>query len=196
MRNSWEFRATLMPSPNTAVIGHSFGGTGAAELAGVIPLKAFVGLSGTFGQVTGLTVQALLSNIRVPSLFLWNHNDDPVLNAEMFNPAQPPDGQMWSFVGTPKHGVVFSKGAHGDYLLHLPPQGAGAIPQSVPDSLFVRPQDLPSPPDHGFYAGGYLVGLANSKQVSSRPDPEKQPCFEQLFWDTGQSQGTTFLIPA
>jgi len=226
MRNSWEYRATLMPSPNTAVAGHSFGGTAAAELAGVLPLKAFVGLSGTFGQVTGsLSVQALLANIRVPSLFLWNHNDDPWVDAEMYLPDEPLAGQMWSFVGAPKHGVVFANGAHADYLLpgtsggcgqgdcnlvrplavdltttfltkYLPPQGAGAIPQSVPDSLFVRPQDLPPPPNNGFYAGAYLGGLASSKQVSDRPDPEKQPCFEQLFWETSASQSTTYLIPA
>jgi dienelactone hydrolase len=228
MRNSWEYRTTLMPSPNTAVIGHSYGGTLAAELAGVISVKAFVGLSGTFGQVNApLTVQTLLANIRVPALFLWNHVDDAGVNAEMYNPDSPLPGQMWSFVGTPKHGVVFAKGAHADYLLpgtsgqacsqqgdcnlvrplavdltttfltrYLPPQGAGAIPQLVPDSLFVRPQDLPAPPDNGFYAGQYLSGVASSKQVSNRPDPEKQPCFEQLFWDMGQSLGTTYLIPA
>jgi hypothetical protein len=229
MRNSWEYRATLMPSPNTAVAGHSYGGTAAAELAGVLPLKAFVGLSGTFGQVPpgSLSVQALLEKIRVPSLFLWNNsdNDDPELGAEMYNPDDPPDGQMWSFVGVPKHGVVFANGAHADYLVsgtsgkcgqghcplvrllavdltttfltkYLPPQGAGAIPQSVPDSLFVRPQDLPPPPNHGFYAGQYLSGLASSKQVSDRPDPEKQPCFAQLFWETSASQSPTYLIPA
>jgi hypothetical protein len=226
MYNDWEYRATLMPPPNTAIAGHSFGGTLAAELAGVLSSKAFVGLSGAFGQVTGsLTVQALLSNVRVPSLFLWNPNDDPGFNAAMYNPQEPLDGQMWSFVGPPKHGVLFAAGKHGDYLLtgtaggcsqgncnlgmllaadlattfltkYLPPQGAGAIPDSVPDSLFVRPQDLPPPPKNGFYAGQYLGGLASSKQVSGAPDPKKQPCFEQLFWVTPSSQGTTYVVPA
>src|SRR5215469_225517 len=42
MQNNWEYRDTLMPSPNTAVIGHSFGGTLAAELTTLIPTKAFV----------------------------------------------------------------------------------------------------------------------------------------------------------
>jgi pimeloyl-ACP methyl ester carboxylesterase len=50
MRTTWEFRERLMPPPNTAVMGHSFGGTLAAQLANEIPVAAFTSLSGTFGQ--------------------------------------------------------------------------------------------------------------------------------------------------
>jgi hypothetical protein len=226
MRNTWEYRATLMPSPNTAIAGHSYGGTRAAELAGVLPLKAFVSLSGTFGQVVApLTVQALLSNIRVPSLFFWNQNDDIYLNATMYVPSEPVNGQMWSFIGAPKHGVLFAGPArHGDYLVagtaggcaqgdcslirplaadlattfltkYLPPQSTGAIRVTVPDTLFVRPQDLPPPPTKVSYAANYLTGLASSKLASGVPNSEKVPCYEQLFWET-KSQGTTYLVPA
>jgi hypothetical protein len=66
----------------------------------------------------------------------------------------------------------------------------------VPDSLIVRPQDLPPPPDNGFYAGLFLGGLASSKQTSSQPDSTKQPFFEQVFWQTSKSQGSTYLIPS
>ena len=224
MRSDWEYRDTLMASPNTAVIGHSFGGTLAAELAAQIPIKAFVSLSGTFGQVTS-DPQAILRGIHGPSLFLWNTNDDPQLNAEMFRPDQPIDGQFWSLIGTPKHGVRIIGGAHGDYLTsgtstncaqgdcnlvrplsvdltttfltkYMPSGGLTGIASLVPDSLFVRPQDLPPPPDNGFYAGLFLQGLASSKQTSSKPDSTKQPCFEQIFWQTNASQESTYLIPS
>lgn len=227
MFNTWEYRATLMPAPNTAVAGHSYGGTLAAALAGVLPLRAFVSLSGTFGQVAfPLTARSLLSNIRVPSLFLWNQNDDPGLNATMYVPTEPVNGQLWSFVGTPKHGVLFAGLArHGDYLnagtdqgcgqgtcnlvrplaadiattfltKYLPPQSTGAIRVTIPDSLFIRPQDLPPPPTKVSYSANYLPGLASSMLASSAPNSEKQPCVEQLFWQTTASQGTTYLVPA
>ncbi len=224
MRTDWEYRDTLMPSPNTAVIGHSFGGTLAAELATQIPIKAFVSLSGTFGQVTA-GPQVVLSPLRGPCLFLWNTNDDPFFDAVMYLPNQPLAGQFWSLIGAPKHGVSIAGGAHGDYLTsgtstdchqgtcnlvrplsvdltttfltkYLPPGGLTGIAGLVPDSLIVRPQDLPPPPNHGFYAGGFLGGLASSKQTSSQPDSTKQPCFEQVFWQTSSSQGPTYLIPS
>jgi acetyl esterase/lipase len=220
MRSVWEYRDTLMASPNTAVIGHSYGGTLAAELATQIPIKAFVSLSGTFGQVTA-GPQAVLSPLRGPCLFIWNTVDDLIPGAVMGAPA----GQMWSLVGAPKHGVSFEGGAHGDYLTsgtagscnqgncslvrplsvdltttfltkYLPPGGLTGIAGLVPDSLIVRPQDLPPPPNHGFYAGAFLTGLASSKQTSSQPDSTKQPCFEQVFWQTSSSQGSTYLIPS
>jgi len=225
MRTDWEYRDTLMPSPNTAVIGHSFGGTLAAELATQIPVKAFVSLSGTFGQVTA-GPQVVLSPLRGPCLFLWNTSfDDQTADAVMYLPNQPLAGQFWSLIGAPKHGVSIAGGAHGDYLTsgtstdchqgtcnlvrplsvdftttfltkYLPPGGLTGIAGLVPDSLIVRPQDLPPPPNHGFYAGGFLGGLASSKRTSSQPDSTKQPCFEQVFWQTSSSQGSTYLIPS
>jgi dienelactone hydrolase len=219
MRSAWEYRDTLMASPNTALIGHSYGGTLAAELATLIPIKAFVSLSGTFGQVTA-GPQAILSSLRGPCLFIWNTVDDVIPGAVM----AAPTGQMWSLVGAPKHGVSITGGAHGDYLAsgtttschqgtcnlvrqvsvditttfltkYLPPGGLTGIAGLVPDSLIIRPQDFPPPPNHGLYAGGFLGGLAASTQTSSQPDSTKQ-CFEQLFWQTGSSQGSTYLIPS
>lgn len=220
MRTSWEYRDTLMASPNTALIGHSYGGTLAAELATLIPIKAFVSLSGTFGQITA-GPQAILSALHWPSLFIWNTVDDLTPGAVM----GAPTGQMWSLVGAPKHGMSMAGGGHGDYLVpgstttcnqgtcnlvsqlsvditttfltkYMPPGGLTGIAGLVPDSLIVRPQDFPPPPNHGFYAGAFLGGLAASNQTSSQPDSTKQPCFEQLFWQTGASQGSIYLIPA
>jgi pimeloyl-ACP methyl ester carboxylesterase len=227
MRTDWEYRDTLMPSPNMALIGHSYGGTLAAELATQIPIKAFVSLSGTFGQVPFPTSpQAILSPLRGPCLFLWNNSfGDVAAGSVMYTPSEPLPGQMWSLIGAPKHGVSFIGGAHGDYMTsgtaadcqqgacnlvrplsvdltttfltkYLPPGGLTGIAGLVPDNLIVRPQGLPPPPNHGSYAGGFLSGLASSKQTSSQPDSTKQPCFEQVFWQTSSSQGSTYLVPS
>lgn len=225
MRNDWEYRDTLMPSPNTAVIGHSFGGTLAAELTTQIPNKAFVSLSGTLGEVPA-GPKVILSPLRGPCLFLWNDSFlDVSQNAVMYIPSEPVAGQLWSLVGAPKHGVCFTGGEHGDYLTpgtttvcqqgtcnlvrplsvdltttfltkYLPAGGLTGIAGLVPDSLIVRPQDLPPPPNSGFYAGGFLAGLASSKQTSSQPDRTKQPCFQQVFWQTSSSLQSTYLIPS
>lgn len=230
MRSDWEYRDALMPSPNTAVIGHSYGGTLAAELATQIPIKAFVSLSGTFGAIVAVRPQVVLSSLRGPCLFLWNTSVlDSAQGAVMYDPSYALAGSAWSFVGTPKHGVLFWGGEHGDYLVsgtagpcaqqgcntrvmtlsvdltttfltkYLPPGGLTGIAGLVPDSLIVRPQNLPPPPKQGFYAGGFLSGLASSKQTSSKPDRTKQPCFEQVFWQTSSAQGSpnsTYLIPS
>jgi hypothetical protein len=78
---------------------------------------------------------------------------------------------------------------------YLPPGGLTGIAGLVPDSLIVVPQNLPPPPDQGFYAGAFFNGLGSSQQTSSQPDSTKQPCFEELFWQTGSSQGSIYLIP-
>ena len=67
MRSTWEFRDRLLPAPRTAVVGHSFGATLAAQLVTEIPVTAFAGLSGTFGQL--LDPSAALSKIHVPRCF-------------------------------------------------------------------------------------------------------------------------------
>jgi hypothetical protein len=108
MRNTWEFRERLMPPPNTAVVGHSFGGTLAAQLAGEIPVAAVASLSGAFGQAQSPI--PLLSSIHVPSLFLWNKVDDNTLGAELDT------GGLWSAISPSKHGVIFKTGNHGDYM--------------------------------------------------------------------------------
>jgi len=207
------------------VIGHSFGGTLAAELATQIPNKAFVSLSGALGNLPQ-GPKPILSPLRGPCLFLWNNSSqDQDVNAVMYLPSEPLAGQLWSYVGTPKHGVCFTGGEHGDYLMsgtsgnctqgacnlvrplsadvtttfltkYMPPGGLTGIAGLVPDSLIVRPQDLPPPPNQGFYAGSFLGGLAASKQTSSQPDSTKQPCFEQVFWQTTASLQSTYLIPS
>jgi hypothetical protein len=221
IRNTWEHRDRVLPPPKTAVIGHSFGGTLGAQLSGEIPVSAFASLSGTFGQLPNPA--GALAAIRVPSLFLWDDLDDAQLGAEIFNANRPPATQMWNAIGLPKHGVILRGGNHGDYLLagsaprcaqqttcglvrlvatdfvttfiakYLSPEYAFTAFTWVPDSLFVRPQELPAPPAGGFYSGGYLQAFAASVETSSRPTGS---CVEDVMWQTASSAGSTFVKAA
>lgn len=219
LRTFWEHAGRVMPAPNTAVIGHSWGGTLAAKLATEIPLKAFVSLSGAFGQVNFQPPSQFLGALNVPCLFCWNSNDDRgQVGADMTE-----DGRWDLVVARPKHGVVFPNARHGDYLSpnttsscsqslqpgdcrrvpgltsdfvttfmakYMPPQYDFGAFTWVPDSLFVRPQDLPPPPANGFYAGGFLSSFAASQQSSSQPS---KTCVESVRWQTASASGSLSL---
>ena len=80
--NNWEHRDSLMPPPATAIIGHSFGGTLAAQFIPEIPAQVFASLSGTFGQSPNFS--ALLSNINFPRLCCLNDDyNDAGVNAAL-----------------------------------------------------------------------------------------------------------------
>jgi dienelactone hydrolase len=211
MRNTSEFRDRLMPSPNTAVVGHSYGGTLAAQLAGEIKVAAFASLSGAFAQAQNPI--GLLSSLKVPSLFIWNKVDDVNPGAELDG------GGLYASVTAPKHAVVFKTGAHGDYLdgeaptcprqstcakvralsydfvttfltKYLHPEFAFSASTYVPESLFVKPQNLPAAPINGFYAGGYLLGMQTGFLNPLAPLGE---CSAELRHTTASS-GRTFLF--
>jgi dienelactone hydrolase len=219
MRSSWEFRDRLLPSPMTGIVGHSFGGTLAAQMATEVPVTCFASLSGAFGQMSNPI--PTLSALSVPSLFTWNDNDDAPIGAQMITSSS---SQLWDAVHAIKHGVTFEGAQHGDYMRpdsaprcsqqgpcrsrvrviaadflttfmakYLSPEFAFTAFTWVPDSLFVRPQDLPAPPANGFYAGAYLTGFENSTFLQSRPE---DGCVEDLIWDAASSSGSGFLAPA
>jgi dienelactone hydrolase len=224
MRNSWSYRDCLLPPPSTAVVGHSYGGTLAAQLASEIPVTAFAGLSGVYGQE--LNPLALLASIVVPSLFLWNDTDDAPLGAQVYNLSDSSATQMWSSIGTPshpKHGVLFQGAKHGDYLdfegesrcsrgpcrlvrplaadlvttflsRYLPPENAPNLASSVPDSLIVWPQDLPAPTLGVGTAGPIFSGLAASR--NSLRLQKGATCVEIVLWQTTSNTQMAFLIPS
>jgi hypothetical protein len=110
LRTYWRYADRLMAPPNTALIGHSWGSTLVAQLATEMPIKAFASFSGTFGQITWEPATTMVGRIRAPSLYCWDDQDDAGVNADMGR------DQLWQSAGLPKHGVVFMKGHHGDYL--------------------------------------------------------------------------------
>lgn len=221
VRNHWEYKDSLMPSPSTAVMGHSYGGTLEGQLATEVPVMALVSLSGTFGASNyGLT---LLPNIAVPSLCLWNDNDDAGFGAKLFRPDLPPTGQPWTLLPVPKHAVIFRNGQHADYMepntaancaqggpcglvralatdfvtaflsKYVPPEFGAGVVSYVPDSLFVRPQDLPARTfEQEFYAGSFLNAFEGSKLWNF---PANVACRETLIWQTAASTGQVYLIP-
>jgi dienelactone hydrolase len=215
MRAAWEHGDRLMPSPATAVIGHSYGGTLAAQLSTEIPVTAFCSLSGAFGQTPNPV--ALLRSLAVPSLFTWDDQDDIYIGAQL-------SGEMWDQVRAPKHGVMFPSGTHGDYLLpnsgprcmangacssfvrqlaadfatsflskYQPPQFAYAnrFPVTIPDSLILRPQNFPPQPENGFYAGSFLDGFASS---TTSPVALPNRCDALVQWVLPTSTGSLRLV--
>ena len=220
LRTYWQHADRVMQPPNTAVIGHSYGGTLAAQLAAEMPLKAFVSLSGVFGQVLWESPVTMLSRIRVPSLYCWNDHDDAGVDADLAQIG------LWDSIGLPKHGVVFMRGHHGDYLRlnttptcaqssqpgdcyhvpglatdfvttfmakYLPPEYDFSAFTWVPDHLFVRPDELPAPPANGFYAGGFLSSFgASQKYPGSQPPPDRT-CVEHVLWQTPSILGFMFV---
>ena len=222
LRNDWEHSDRVMPAPNTAVIGHSYGGTLAAELATQTPVMALATLSATFFQSNEETSDSFFASIKVPSLFCWNDQDDAQVDAALITSSI--GNHFWDDVGTPKHAVIFRGSHHGDYLVpnsaprcptdgacrrarqlaadfvttfiakYVHPEFDFAAFTYVPSSLFVRPQDLPHPPQNGFYAGGLLGGFAQAATATAAPSDKS--CVQQVMWQTSWSQGSTFVVSA
>jgi hypothetical protein len=63
----------------------------------------------------------------------------------------------------------------------------------VPDNLFVRPQDLPTPPQNGFYAGGFLPSFAQAQKSPGSQRPPSDTCVEKVLWQTPSIQGFMFV---
>jgi pimeloyl-ACP methyl ester carboxylesterase len=195
VRETWEHRALLLPSPATALIGHSWGGLLVGRFAAVSSdIAAFVSLSsGWEHDFPALALE--LERITVPKLFVGGNED----------PASLLSGGLWASLPAPKHRATFAPFAHWDYLPqgsisccrqsacsqlpgavfdvvamflanYLPPEFAQDLPHRVPDSL-TPPMPLPLTIAQEFYAGGnWLTAMAHMKA-----EPE---CEVSLDWDT------------
>ena len=212
IRNCSPYAGNLMPSPNTAVMGHSYGGTLAAQLSAELPTTAYASLSGEFGESTFTTTQP--KSIATPSLFLWvtGATSDEILIGST---------NLWPQVRTPTHAVAFVKGHHGDYMQpgsggscdqsgpcpwvrpltadfltaflskYMPPEAAALSPSSIPNSLFMPPGSEPLlSQQQQFYAGSYLIGFAASKTLTSDAKPT---CMQNVFWRMAGELGATNL---
>lgn len=179
IRDTWEHRDALMPSPATGIAGHSFGGLHAGILATKVPAQAVAYLSGVW--VDWPSGPRPIEVLQLPQLFTWGTA-----------PAVPePDAMLpdsfWQQLARPRHRAVFANGQHWDYLFneqtpcdssrgpcgrvgwaamdlvttffanYLPPELWPNLPDRVPDDL--RPPPLALTPEQEFYAGGHLVGL-------------------------------------
>jgi pimeloyl-ACP methyl ester carboxylesterase len=193
VRTDWS-GATSVSQDLGAVVGHSLGGALATRVAAARPdLGAVVALSGDFGSGNAL------SQVQVPSLFLWAKD----LLAEDLDLLG-----TWNQLSMPRYGGSF-EGQHFDYLrasdvgsstprgscdllgpaaadltalflsLHVP------VPLSVNEATVdLQPPTVQLTQEQHFFAGGHLNGLG---QFESAAD-----CQLDLKWDlngtTGQRQ--------
>lgn len=179
-RTGWEGRHVLLPAPNTALVGHSFGAGLAAVYAVDHALGAYVGLSGPWGDWFG-GVPFPLTRLDLPTLLLWGGPGDLFTQLSQ---------SQWEQIRRPRHRVVFAKGEHWDYLPEAPNvpcthgfgpcDHAGAashdyvtmflaryLPPELATDLAGRVSDSLTPPanwrdtltfEQEFFAGGYLSG--------------------------------------
>ena len=124
MRFHWEHRNHLMGPAWTGVVGHSYGALLGARLATMVPVSAYVSLSGAWDHWQSDELRNPLGNLNVPGLFTWgNPTQDPVENTT----AQL-DGAQWDAIAPPKHKLNFLEGYHWDYLRPDPPCPPGSPP--------------------------------------------------------------------
>lgn len=131
IRNLSPYAGSLVPAPSTAVMGHSHGGTLAAQLAGEIPIAAFASLIGESNYAS-----AQPGSIKVPSLFFWVPFDATAVNSTTGEVLLEPPGAAitnatgsWLGVQIRTHAVVFRNGRHADYMQTFT---AGKCDQSGP----------------------------------------------------------------
>lgn len=183
LRQRWEHRQVLMPAGATGVVGHSFGGLAAADVAsGNGNVAAYAALSADWtnweGGSPGKSPLPILS-LKQPK-FLFEVDD-------LF-PGLPE--HQWAKLSQPKHRAVFKDGKHWDYLPanvsipcrgpqdlgpcrhiaaatadlltmffgnYLPPELAPHLPAAIPNDLV--PPKLNLTPAQKPFAGNYLVGM-------------------------------------
>jgi dienelactone hydrolase len=217
MRNLSPYAGVLLSAPSTAVMGHSYGGTLAAQLAGEVPIAAYASLSAVFGESNYTTAQP--ASIKVPSLFLWGTGGgtDEVL----YGPPGHAGTDLWPAVRMPTHAVAFKNAHHADYMQpgtagkcdqtgactlvrsvtadfltaflskYMAPEAAAVTPSYIPDSLFVPPGSQPfQSQQQQFYTGSYLIGFAASKLLSGTA---ASACVQNMFWRTASGAGTINL---
>ena len=211
MRGSWEFADSLMPSPATAVVGHSFGALwgGLLIVRQVHPIASYVSLSGGWRQWTVPTPPNPLPRLGTVSLFVWGTGVfDPVeTNSDL--------GHWWDQLDYPRHRLVFRPAGHWDYLgsngtscatwqegdcpafvrdlaadfvvmflsHYLPPEKWWLLPVSIPHSLIPPPLDATAAQQR--FLGGHLAGFARTTGGGS--------CRATHSWQVNANEGSITL---
>jgi pimeloyl-ACP methyl ester carboxylesterase len=205
MRSGWAYRDQLMPSPGTAVVGHSYGGMLAARLAvsGSDVPAAYVSIGTPWSDWSVAVPPRPLAQLRQPALFMWGGADALADAASLVNT-----------VPMPRHTIMFSGATHWDHArtsasttFGCDQVGPGPCRQVAaltadytalfltkylrPDGASTDPvigEDLRLPPvqltdDQHFYAGGHLTGL---QALAATPDPA---CSGTHSWSTTSGSG-------
>lgn len=197
MRTGWELRSYVMAEPNTAFVGHSWGGLLAGRLAIDQPSSAYVSLGGVWTEWPG-TPAIPLPSLPCPSLFAWGTVDF----------AADATG-LWGIIPQPKHQLRFEGGDHWDYLpaasticetsvgpcslveglaadftavfisKYMPPEASALASSPIPDDLSVPAITLSG--DQIFYAGAHLTSF---QLISSTAG-----CSVSIEWSTPTGAG-------
>ena len=199
MRLKWSRRSSLAGVDTFGIIGHSWGGLHALQLATQINPKAVVTLSSQIGDFTGTPPRP-----DVPKLFFWGSGE----------PSHKPPDSYWNLLTTPKHKIMFNRGQHWDYVpapdtacgttpgpcdnvdnlaadfaalfmsKYMPPPGGFGDPaSSIPDNL--TPPEISLTVQQQFFAGSHL------KSFDSVPGD----CGCTVTWETASGPGTLMLPP-
>lgn len=201
MRTSWEHRDLLMPAPNTAVVGHSFGALLAGRYAADSAARAYASLSGVWSDWSDGPTP--ISTLGVPKFFTWGKQDSEF---DAFTEIRDAD---WAAMPRDKHRAVFPGAGHWDYLRpgisgceesrgdcplvgmvtrdlvatflgkYLPPENWPDLFRCLPDSLIAPRHPLTF--EQEFYAGSHLMGL--------RLLADAKDCEVRLAWTTTRSSG-------
>ena len=177
-RGDWEHAEVLLGSPMTGLAGHSFGAMLSARFALETPSRAYVGLSGTWGDWLQGPVPVPLPSLTVPNLLVWGGASDLFTDI----------GSSWDQLVSPRHRVVFRNGEHWDYLpdtdipcaltrglcdglgpavddvvtmffgRYLPSELAVDLIERIPASLVPPPLELT--PEQQPFASAFLTGLS------------------------------------
>jgi alpha/beta superfamily hydrolase len=116
MRSSWTYRSAL--TSQTIVIGHSYGGIVAAQVATGGFASGYVSLSGEWIEWQSPPEADLLEGLEARSLFVWGRgagSDDRDAQLEGAAAAH------WDKISAPKHRLRIENANHYDYL-----QGSGS----------------------------------------------------------------------
>jgi pimeloyl-ACP methyl ester carboxylesterase len=210
VREAWEHRSVLMPSPATAVVGHSWGGLLVGRFSAASgEVAAFASLSSGWEHEATQAALEELKNLTIPKLFLGGGRDAESL----LSPS------LWEALALPKHRAVFAEAGHWDYLPHgpsgcsgqspcphfpvaafdlvnmflakyLPPDLSVDLPDRVPDSLR-PPTPLALTPEQQFYVGGRW--LTAMDLMTGEPE-----CGIALDWVTPDTRIVPFVrfLPA
>ena len=201
MRTAWELRSYLMDEPNTAYVGHSWGGLLAGRLAIDQPSSAYVSLGGAWTEWPG-TPAIPLPSLPCPSLFAWGTVD---FAADA--------SRLWGIIPQPKHQLRLEDGHHWDYLLpanttcetsvgpcslveglaadftavfiskYVQPEASALTANTIPDHLSVPSVTLTG--DQVFYAGSHLTSFQLIAATAG--------CSVSIEWSTPAGSGGSTL---